>query len=77
VEELNWLAAAVFRITGCLDVARGDFRLDETDALEINPLPGLSPGTSYLVIEAEAAGIGHAELVNLILDQALQQYGMA
>ncbi|MBN1812070.1 MAG: hypothetical protein JXA14_09570, partial [Anaerolineae bacterium] len=27
VEELNWLAAATFRVTGCLDVARVDFRL--------------------------------------------------
>lgn len=82
VEELNWLAAATFRITGCLDVARVDFRLDEADdarpyILEINPLPGLSPGISDLVIEAEAAGISHAELVNMILDEALERYGMS
>jgi D-alanine-D-alanine ligase len=81
VEELNWLAAATFRVTGCLDVARVDFRLDEADGdtpyiLEINPLPGLSPGVSDLVIEAEAAGISHAELVNMILDEALERYGM-
>jgi D-alanine-D-alanine ligase len=78
VEELNWLAAATFRITGCLDVARVDFRLDEADGdrpyiLEINPLPGLSPGISDLVIEAEAAGISHAELVNIILAEALHR----
>jgi D-alanine-D-alanine ligase len=82
VEELNWLAAATFRVTGCLDVARVDFRLDEADGekpciLEINPLPGLSPGISDLVIEAAAAGIDHAELVNMILDAALERYGMA
>ena len=82
VEELNWLAAATFRVTGCLDVARVDFRLDETDdetpyILEINPLPGLSPGISDLVIEAEAEGIMHAELVNLVIDTALMRYGMA
>ena len=28
IETLNWLTAATFRITGCLDVARVDFRLD-------------------------------------------------
>jgi D-alanine-D-alanine ligase-like ATP-grasp enzyme len=28
VARLNWLTAAVFRVTGCLDVARVDFRLD-------------------------------------------------
>ena len=31
VDELNWLAAAVFRVTGALDVARVDFRLDAND----------------------------------------------
>jgi D-alanine-D-alanine ligase len=82
VEELNWLAAAVFRITGCLDVARVDFRLDEADGdrpyiLEVNPLPGLAPGVSDLVIEAEADGMSHAELINLILGEALDRYGLA
>jgi D-alanine-D-alanine ligase len=79
---LNWLAAATFRVTGCLDVARVDFRLDEDDGdtpyiLEINPLPGLSPGISDLVIEAGADGISHAELVNTILDEALDRYGIS
>jgi D-alanine-D-alanine ligase len=81
VEELNWLAAATFRVTGCLDVARVDFRLDAAAGntpyiLEINPLPGLAPGISDLVIEAAAAGIDHTALVNLILDEALERYGM-
>jgi len=81
VEELNWWAAATFRVIGCLDMARVDFRLDESEGdkpyiLEINPLPGLSPGISDLVIEAEAAGISHAELVNRILDEALERYGL-
>lgn len=80
VDELNWLAAAVFRVTGGLDVSRVDFRLDVHDnwkpyILEINPLPGLSPGISDLVIEAAADGIGHTELVNLILDSAMKRYG--
>jgi len=80
-DELNWLAAAVFRVTGALDVARVDFRLDVNDnwkpyILEINPLPGLSPGVSDLVIEAGAEGLDHTELVNLILDTALTRYGM-
>lgn len=80
VDELNWLAAAVFRVTGGLDVSRIDFRLDVHDnwkpyILEINPLPGLSPGISDLVIEAAADGIGHTELVNMILDSALKRYG--
>ena len=81
VDELNWLAAAVFRVTGALDVSRVDFRLDVHDdwkpyILEINPLPGLSPGISDLVIEAAADGIDHTQLVNQILDAALKRYAM-
>lgn len=81
VDELNWLTAAVFRVTGANDVSRVDFRLDATDnwkpyILEINPLPGLSPGISDLVIEANAEGVGHAHLVNMILEAALERYGL-
>ena len=62
-------------------MARVDFRLDAADGekpyiLEVNPLPGLSPGISDLVIEAAAAGIDHADLVNMILAAALERYGM-
>jgi D-alanine-D-alanine ligase len=81
VDELNWLAAAVFRVTGSLDVSRVDFRLDKNDnwkpyILEINPLPGLSPGISDIVIEAAADGIDHTALVNMILQTAMKRYGM-
>jgi D-alanine-D-alanine ligase len=81
INELNWLTAAVFRITGAKDISRVDFRLGANDnwkpyILETNPLPGLTPGISDLVIEAAAAGIGYTELVNLILDAALKRYGM-
>lgn len=81
VDELNWLAAAVFRVCGCLDVARVDFRLDANDnwkpyILEVNPLPGLSPGISDIVIEAAAEGVSHTELVLMILHTAMKRYGM-
>jgi D-alanine-D-alanine ligase len=81
VSELNWLTAAVFRVTGALDVSRVDFRLDVNDnlkpyILEINPLPGLSPGISDLVIEAAAEDIDHTELVNMILNASLKRYGL-
>jgi D-alanine-D-alanine ligase len=81
VDELNWLTAAVFRVLGANDVSRVDFRLDSSDnwkpyILEINPLPGLSPGVSDLVIEAAAEGVDHTFLVNMILDTALKRYSM-
>lgn len=81
LEQLQWLMAATFRVTGCFDVARVDFRLDTRDhnkpyILEINPLPGLSPGISDLVLEAEADGIDYVSLINMILDQAIRRYGI-
>jgi len=81
VEDLNWLAAAVFRVTGCLDVARVDFRLDANDnerpyILEVNPLPGLNSGYSDLCVEAEADGWTYEELINRILDLAAERYGL-
>jgi len=81
VEELNWLTAATFRVTGCQDVARVDFRLDSSDndkpyILEINPLPGLNPGYSDLCIEARADGWSYEQLVNRILDEAIERYGL-
>ncbi len=81
VDDLHWYTAAVFRVTGGLDVSRVDFRLDVNDnlkpyILEINPLPGLAPGVSDLVIEAAAEGVSHADLVNMILETALKRYRM-
>ena len=77
--ELGRLAVAAFRVTNCLDVARVDFRLDRKGQpwiLEINPLPGLTPEISDLVMIAEADGMGHTELVNAILNEALARYGL-
>jgi len=81
VEELNWLAAVTFRVMGCLDVARIDFRFDagagdKPYLLEINPLPGLNPGYSDLCIEAEADGWPYEQLINRILDEAARRYGL-
>ena len=81
VEELQWLAAAVFRVTGCLDVARVDFRLQAHDTnkpyiLEVNPLPGLNPGYSDLCVEAAADGWSYEELINEILNLAAERYSL-
>lgn len=81
IEDLNWYTAATFRVTGCLDVARVDFRLDASDndqpyILEVNPLPGLNPGYSDLCLEATAYGWTYEELVNRILDEAIKRYDL-
>ena len=80
--ELKLLAATVFRVTGCKDVARVDFRLDETNndkpyILEVNPLPGLNPIYSDLCVQAKAAGWSYAQLINAIVDQAALRHGLA
>lgn len=76
VQDLYWYTAAMFRVMGAFDVSRVDFRLDINDnlkpyILEINPLPGLAPGISDLVIEAAAIGMDHPTLVNRILEAGL------
>ncbi len=81
VNTLNLLAAAVFRVTGCLDVARVDFRLDSENnnrpyILEVNPLPGLNPDYSDICIEAKAAGWSYERLINTIIDLAAIRQGL-
>jgi D-alanine-D-alanine ligase len=44
--------------------------------LEVNPLPGLNPGYSDLCIEAAAAGWTYEQLINQILDLAIERYGI-
>jgi D-alanine-D-alanine ligase len=79
--DLEWWTAATFRVTGCLDVARVDFRLDASDGdkpyiLEVNPLPGLNPGYSDLCVEAAANGWTYEELINEIVDLAAERYDL-
>jgi D-alanine-D-alanine ligase len=68
-------ALAAFLSLGCRDVARIDFRVRNGVPyfLEINPLPGLNPETSDLVILARLAGVSHERLVQEILEAAMQR----
>jgi D-alanine-D-alanine ligase len=80
-ERLRFLAAAVFHLTGCRDVARVDFRLDAEAGdrpyiLEVNALPGLCPGFSDLALAAEAVGLSYHDLVNAIFDAARRRCGL-
>ena len=67
-----------YRILGSRDVARIDFRLRDGIPyfIEANPLPGLNPESSDLVIMADLVGVGHAELIGMILDAAMERLGI-
>lgn len=74
--ELERVARGVFDALGCRDVARVDLRLDDAgrvNFIEVNPLPGLSPGWSDLCLIAESAGIGYDALIGEILAPALRR----
>ena len=64
-----------YQTLGCRDVARIDFRLRDGVPyfIEANPLPGLNPESSDLVILAGLVGIGHEDLIGMILDAALER----
>lgn len=61
------------------DVSRVDFRLDADGnprLIEINPLPGLTPGYSDLCLQAAAEGISYEDLILEILYLAAGRWGM-
>ncbi|MFL7813487.1 MAG: hypothetical protein AB8I40_07390 [Anaerolineales bacterium] len=61
------------------DVSRVDFRLDNDQQprlLEINTLPGLSPGYSDLCIQASAEALPYEILITEILYLAAERYNM-
>lgn len=69
-------AKTAFRALGCRDVARIDFRMDQSGHahfIECNPLPGLAPNFSDLAVIATHAGISYTELVGEILSPALRR----
>jgi D-alanine-D-alanine ligase len=72
-QAIRQAALAAFRALGCRDVARIDFRLRDGVPyfLEANPLPGLTPGSSDLVLLAAGMGIEYQELIGQIADAAL------
>jgi D-alanine-D-alanine ligase len=77
LEKLRTAARAAFMALGCRDVARIDFRMDARGRfyfLECNPLPGLTPGWSDLVLIAQGAGMDYRTLIGEILSGAIRRY---
>ncbi len=79
-EDVKSLALAVWRALELRDVARVDVRRDRHGApnfVEVNPLPGVHPKTSDLVILAKAAGWTYDRLIGSIMTSAERRWRSA
>ncbi len=77
--ELHELAKRAHMAINALDISRVDIRLDAAGKprlLEINTLPGLSPGFSDLCVIANAEGLTYQDLILEILYLGASRYGL-
>jgi len=77
--EIEKAARGVFFALGCRDVARVDLRLDgagRVNFIEVNPLPGLTPGWSDLCLITENSGMDYRTLIGEILAPAIRRFRM-
>jgi D-alanine-D-alanine ligase len=76
IDGLKSASLKVFKILGCRDFSRIDFRVDRRGTpyfIEINPLPGLG-SYSDLIIMGKLMGRTHEEIICSVLDAALERY---
>jgi len=75
IERMAEAARTAYRVLGCRDVSRVDFRVRDGVPyfLEVNPLPGLHPVDSDLVLIAYMAGWTYEQLVTMIVDEAIER----
>jgi D-alanine--D-alanine ligase len=75
-KAMEKIARATFWALDCRDVARVDLRMDADGriyVLEVNPLPGLTPGYSDLVLIAQAVGMEYDQLIAEIMQGGLRR----
>ncbi len=78
-KKLQHLAYRSHMVLGALDVSRTDIRLDadgQPRLIEINPLPGLTPGYSDLCLQAASEGIAYDDLILEILYLGASRWGL-
>jgi D-alanine-D-alanine ligase len=76
LKAIERVARDTFEALDCRDVARVDLRMNakgEIYVIEVNPLPGLTPGYSDLCLIASAAGIEYRTLIAEILSGGLKR----
>src|SRR5262249_52957482 len=76
LKAIERVCRETFAALDCRDVARVDLRMTakgEIYVIEVNPLPGLTPGYSDLCLIAQAAGIEYKQLIGEILEGGLKR----
>jgi D-alanine-D-alanine ligase len=76
-EDVKKVALDVWRAFDLRDVARIDVRRDRDgipNFVEVNPLPGVHPVNSDLVIIARLLGIAHVTLIGRIMSAAVRRW---
>jgi D-alanine-D-alanine ligase len=77
LRSIEEYALKAFSVLECRDFGRVDFRISADGTpyfLEINPLAGLNPRSSDLIIMAGLIGIKYDELIGSILKAAIARY---
>jgi D-alanine-D-alanine ligase len=77
MREVEQLAIRAHEALGCRGISRTDIIIDPDDkpwVLEVNTLPGMTE-TSLVPDAARAAGIGYADLVEMLVNYALEGKG--
>ncbi len=81
-EKIKQLALKTFKIFNCKDWCRIDIRLDNhgtPNVIELNPLPGVLPDprdNSCLPKAARTYGLSYNELINSVLNFAIERYNI-
>lgn len=81
-DEIETICKDTYRVLNCRDWSRIDVRLDangKPHILEINPLPGILPrpeDNSCFPKAARAAGLSYNQLINSVLDIAMERCGL-
>ena len=76
-EDVKDVARAVWRAFGLRDVARVDVRRDRENVpnfVEVNPLPGVNPITSDLIILARLKGMSHEQVIGRVIESAAARW---
>ena len=77
IEQIEEIAVRAYKVLECRDFGRVDIRYDADGTpnfLEINPLAGLNPDHSDLVIIARHNDITYDQLIGRILHSAMARY---